>query len=97
MVQILRNDTYITEIFKINKGYITGPKLIRYLRLPLFLTRYQCFKSAWIATVLHDGFGFPKTYKHFTSTQLIDGREVQWTLGALLFKTRFFPLRSVNG
>ena len=58
--------------------------------------RLQCFKSAWIATVLHEGFHFPDDYSHFQSVQLINGKDVQWTLGALVYKTRFFPLRSVN-
>ena len=59
----------------------------------VFVVRMQCFKSAWIATVLHEGFLFPAHYSHFTSTQLIRGQDVQWTLGALVYKTRYFPLR----
>ena len=55
--------------------------------------RMQCFKSAWIATVLHDGFHFPQHYSHFTSTQLIRGQDVQWTLGALVTK----PDTSLSG
>ncbi|XP_064631569.1 ectonucleoside triphosphate diphosphohydrolase 4-like isoform X2 [Lineus longissimus] len=58
--------------------------------------RYQCFKSAWIIEVLHEGFKFPRLYKNFQSAHLINGQDVQWTLGALLFRTRYFPLREVQ-
>ena len=60
------------------------------------ICRSQCFKSAWMTTVLHDGLHFPRLYKEFTSAKLVNGREIQWTLGALLFKTRYYPLRSVE-
>lgn len=59
----------------------------------LMISRYQCFKSAWVTTVLHDGLKFPKSYKGLTTVQMIDGKEVQWTLGALLYRTRFLPLK----
>ena len=45
----------------------------------------QCFKSAWLSTVIHRGFGFPDTYRYLQSTDKIGGREVQWTMGALLY------------
>ncbi|XP_074643292.1 ectonucleoside triphosphate diphosphohydrolase 4-like isoform X2 [Tubulanus polymorphus] len=60
------------------------------------LKRFQCFKSAWIVQVLHGGFKFPRNYNKFNSVQLIDGKEVQWTLGALLYRTRYFPLREIQ-
>ena len=55
--------------------------------------RTQCFKSAWINTVLHDGFGVSRRDHHFSHVQELNGQEVQWTLGALLHKMRYFPLR----
>ncbi|CAH1784625.1 unnamed protein product [Owenia fusiformis] len=55
--------------------------------------KYQCFKSSWMSKVLHDGFKFPHEYNSFTSASLVDGKEVQWTLGALLYRTRYYPLR----
>jgi len=61
-----------------------------------FRFKYQCFKSAWMTTVLHEGLKFPKTYQGLTTAQLIDGKEVQWTLGALLYRTRFMPLRDMK-
>ncbi|RWS27065.1 ectonucleoside triphosphate diphosphohydrolase 7-like protein [Leptotrombidium deliense] len=56
----------------------------------------ECFKSAWIATVLHKGFKMPKTYNHYKSSLNINHNQVQWTLGALLYRTRFFPLRAIE-
>lgn len=55
--------------------------------------RFQCFKSAWMTQVFHKGLLFPITYKKFTSAQLVNGKDVGWTLGALIYKTRFLPLR----
>ncbi|XP_022341260.2 ectonucleoside triphosphate diphosphohydrolase 7-like [Crassostrea virginica] len=58
--------------------------------------RFQCFKAAWMTTVLHKGLRFPHNYRMLRSVQLINKREVQWTLGALLHRTRFLPLRGMN-
>lgn len=57
------------------------------------LPRYQCFKSAWMYEALHSGFRFPTGYTNLKTAQLVYDKEVQWTLGAILFKTRFLPLR----
>ena len=46
----------------------------------------QCFKSAWISVAIHRGFGFPEDYKYLHSIDMIEGREIQWTMGALLYK-----------
>lgn len=56
----------------------------------------QCFKSAWMYEVLHSGFRFPKDYPSLRTAQLVYDKEVQWTLGAILFKTRFLPLRDLQ-
>ncbi|XP_028651505.1 ectonucleoside triphosphate diphosphohydrolase 7-like [Erpetoichthys calabaricus] len=58
--------------------------------------KYQCFKSAWMYEVLHTGFKFPKDYSSLKTAQLVYDKEVQWTLGAILFKTRFLPLRDLQ-
>lgn len=58
--------------------------------------RLQCFKSAWMTTVLHEGHKFPKTYQSLTTARLVHGDEVQWTLGALLYKTRYYPLGDIQ-
>jgi Golgi nucleoside diphosphatase len=57
---------------------------------------YQCFKSAWITSVLHDGFKMPKSYTKYKSASTVNDEQVQWTLGALLYRTRFFPLRDIE-
>ncbi|XP_074855472.1 ectonucleoside triphosphate diphosphohydrolase 7 isoform X2 [Carettochelys insculpta] len=58
--------------------------------------KYQCFKSAWMYQVLHKGFHFPLDYSSLHMAQLVYDREVQWTLGAILYKTRFLPLRDLR-
>ncbi|OTF69273.1 nucleoside phosphatase-like protein, partial [Euroglyphus maynei] len=57
---------------------------------------YQCFKSSWIYSMLHNGFRMPLDYKKFRSISMINDEPVQWTLGALIFRTRFFPLRTLD-
>jgi len=49
----------------------------------------QCFKAAWVSVVLVEGLGFDIFNEKFDMTVLdtIDGRSLQWTLGALLYKT----------
>lgn len=58
--------------------------------------KYQCFKSAWMYEVLHSGFRFPSEYRSLRTAQLVYDKEVQWTLGAILYKTRFLPLRDLQ-
>ena len=54
----------------------------------------QCFKSVWVTVALHEGLAFPTSYGHLTSApNTVHGQVVHWTLGALLYRTRFFPLR----
>ena len=54
----------------------------------------QCFKSAWMAVALHEGFLFPAGYSHLSSApETVNGKVVHWTIGALLYRTRFIPLR----
>lgn len=57
---------------------------------------YQCFKSSWIYSILHNGFRMPTNYQQFRSVSMINDEPVQWTLGALIFRTRFFPLRTLD-
>ncbi|XP_062244276.1 ectonucleoside triphosphate diphosphohydrolase 7-like [Platichthys flesus] len=58
--------------------------------------KHQCFKSAWMYEVLHSGFRFPPDYPSLKTAQLVYDKEVQWTLGAILYKTRFLPLRDLQ-
>ncbi|KAM8885717.1 ectonucleoside triphosphate diphosphohydrolase 4 isoform 2-T2 [Spinachia spinachia] len=57
--------------------------------------KYQCFKSAWMYEVLHSGFSFPANYENLKTALLVYDKEVQWTLGAILYRTRFLPLRDI--
>ncbi|XP_043939051.1 ectonucleoside triphosphate diphosphohydrolase 4 isoform X2 [Protopterus annectens] len=58
--------------------------------------KYQCFKSAWMYTVFHNGFSFPTSYRSLKTALQIYDKEVQWTLGAILYRTRFLPLRDIQ-
>merc|ERR1719219_1706110 len=54
----------------------------------------QCIKSAWITVALHQGLKFPKSSAHLSSSpNTVNGQVVHWTVGALLYRTRFYPLR----
>lgn len=61
--------------------------------LLFFFNRYQCFKSAWVYEVFHSGFSFPASYSNLKTALQVYDKEVQWTLGAILYRTRFLPLR----
>jgi hypothetical protein len=50
-------------------------------------------KSAWLSLVLHEGLGFPKDTISLHSVASLEGQSVQWALGALLYNTRYLPLR----
>ncbi|XP_023218165.1 ectonucleoside triphosphate diphosphohydrolase 4-like [Centruroides sculpturatus] len=58
--------------------------------------KYQCFKSAWMSVVLHEGLKLPVDYKGLRSAALVQGQHVQWSLGAVLYRTRYFPLRALH-
>ncbi|KAL7884175.1 hypothetical protein AOLI_G00069450 [Acnodon oligacanthus] len=58
--------------------------------------KYQCFKSAWVYEVFHSGFSFPVGYDNLKTALLVYDKEVQWTLGAILYRTRFLPLRDIQ-
>lgn len=49
----------------------------------------QCFKAAWVSVMLHEGFGFDIFSDEFKLMTLdnIEGKSLQWTLGALLYKS----------
>lgn len=55
----------------------------------------QCFKVSWVMEALHDGLRFPKEYTTFLPVSEINGQEVQWSLGALIHRTRYIPLKYV--
>ncbi|MEJ1278743.1 hypothetical protein NN561_009666 [Cricetulus griseus] len=46
--------------------------------------------------VFHRGFSFPVTYKNLKTALQVYDKEVQWTLAAILYRTRFLPLRDIR-
>ena len=45
---------------------------------------HRCFESAYLATLLRDGYGFAPESRDVTFTFLVDGSEVEWSLGMAL-------------
>ena len=78
---------------------LAGLEAGHYPNADLHRLETQCFKSAWVVSLLHTGFGFPlptyipddtnvldakSNYRVPMFTREISGIEVSWTLGALL-------------
>eukprot|EP00124_Ichthyophonus_hoferi_P002653 Ihof_evm5s190 gene=Ihof_evmTU5s190 len=55
----------------------------------------QCYKAAWITATLHDGHRFPLNYP-LKPVAEVNGVDVQWTLGAMIYLTRFQPLGRIQ-
>lgn len=46
---------------------------------------YECFKATWLLTILHsNGLKMPSQYSNFRTLDKINGREIDWTFGALV-------------
>jgi hypothetical protein len=45
---------------------------------------HRCLEAVYIVTLLRDGFGFAPESRDITFTFLVDGSEVEWTLGMAL-------------
>ncbi|KAB1270858.1 Ectonucleoside triphosphate diphosphohydrolase 7, partial [Camelus dromedarius] len=77
-----------SEFFYCTEDVITvawlGQYSIRDLRMASFhhmqmsidSSKYQCFKSAWMYQVLHEGFHFPYDYANLQTAQLVYDREI---------------------
>ncbi|CAD5213313.1 unnamed protein product [Bursaphelenchus okinawaensis] len=77
----------------------TSWKAIRkteYSKIDVTRLEAQCFKSAWIHGILHDGFHVSELNNQFQSALKIRNQEVQWALGALIYQMRYFPLKLAN-
>ncbi|KFD55364.1 hypothetical protein M514_03704 [Trichuris suis] len=57
--------------------------------------RTQCFKAAWAFALLHKGLRFPVNISNFHPVSRMSGHDIQWTLGAVLYRLRHLPLRFV--
>ncbi|XP_064382622.1 ectonucleoside triphosphate diphosphohydrolase 7-like [Halichondria panicea] len=62
----------------------------------LYRLRSQCLKSAWLSVVLHEGLEFPRESLSLRTLSTLRGQSVAWPLGALLYLTRYLPLREVQ-
>lgn len=67
-----------------------------YTYADLYRLRSQCLKSAWLSLILHQGLEFSTDSVSLRTTSSIGGQSVQWPLGALLYFTRYLPLREVQ-
>ena len=45
---------------------------------------HRCFEAVYIVTLLKDGFGFHPSARDITFTHLVEGNEVEWSLGLAL-------------
>jgi len=46
---------------------------------------YECFKASWLLTLLHSsGFRMPVEYDNFRTIEMLDGEEIDWTIGAMV-------------
>ncbi len=74
----------------IYKEYVNG----EFPSADLERLKTQCIKSTWVAVSLHEGFKFPKKMAQMASApNTVNGQVVHWTVGALIYRTRFYPLR----
>ncbi|CAF4290039.1 unnamed protein product [Rotaria sp. Silwood2] len=91
--EALKYKIYVTTFL----GYGANKAYEKYIdRIISIGLNLQCFKSAWLYAFLHDGLKFPMNYQRLRSASLVNNNDVQWTLGAILYRTRFFPLQAIS-
>uniref|UniRef100_A0A8C5IM14 Ectonucleoside triphosphate diphosphohydrolase 4 n=1 Tax=Junco hyemalis TaxID=40217 RepID=A0A8C5IM14_JUNHY len=80
---------------RFTKAAQVGKRGQGWLRMRSHIHKFtECFKSAWMFEVFHRGFSFPESYGSLKTALQVYDKEVQWTLGAILYRTRFLPLSS---
>eukprot|EP00123_Amoebidium_parasiticum_P009323 comp19396_c1_seq1/m.22437 comp19396_c1_seq1/g.22437 ORF comp19396_c1_seq1/g.22437 comp19396_c1_seq1/m.22437 type:complete len:695 (-) comp19396_c1_seq1:148-2232(-) len=101
---LLGNQTYDHEVFdRVAANFCSTPwpELQRRFNEGMYpgamerRVAHQCYKAAWITATLHHGHRFPLDYP-LRPVSKLDGVEVQWTLGAMLYLTRFQPLGKIQ-
>ena len=50
----------------------------------------MCFRSAFVASFLIDGVGFPESY-HITALDVVNGQKLGWALGSMLYEINALP------
>lgn len=60
---------------------------------------HRCFESVYMVTLLQDGFGFRPQSRDITFTYLVNGSEVEWSLGMALalFAQEKYPAVTILG
>ena len=58
----------------------------RYPRVPLSFLPGYCFGAAYIAQVMHEGYGIDAGRSIIFSNFMDDGTEISWTLGAAIYE-----------
>jgi len=96
-----RLETYekASKDFCSTKWHLTWAKFLKgaYPKSDVSRLQTQCFKSAWLTVALHEGLTFPRNYVHLSAApNTVQGEVVHWTVGALLYRTRYFPLRAIS-
>lgn len=48
---------------------------------------HECFKATWLLTFLEHGLHMPKQSRNFETVDEVNGKEINWTLGAMIEKS----------
>jgi Golgi nucleoside diphosphatase len=63
--------------------------------LPLQHLRQMCFRAAYTFEILHHGYGF-QLDDHVTAIKTLQGREMGWALGAMLYEINTLPWEYID-
>ncbi|EJK48506.1 hypothetical protein THAOC_32687 [Thalassiosira oceanica] len=73
---------FLRELSDHGAGAVTLNMQHEYTKAELLPDR--CFEAVYIVTLLRDGFGFHPSARDITFTHLVEGNEVEWSLGLAL-------------